>query len=134
MSLLYAATWNKWWFDELYDYFFVRPTLAYRAHSSLTCSIAASSTASSTRSPISSAASPQVVGVGGDRYIIDNCGQYSSPKKPGTSALSLRSLQTGRLRQYVMFIVVGTIVLFIVASLWWNSPSPDSFAGNRTAN
>ncbi len=31
LSLLYAATWNKWWFDELYDYLFVRPTLAMGA-------------------------------------------------------------------------------------------------------
>jgi len=27
-------------------------------------------------------------------------------------------VQTGRLRQYVMFIVVGTIVLFVIASIW----------------
>ena len=26
--MLYHATWNKWWFDELYDFVFVRPTLA----------------------------------------------------------------------------------------------------------
>ena len=31
--------------------------------------------------------------------------------------LSLRSMQTGRLRQYVMFIVVGTIVLFVHCQL-----------------
>ena len=32
--------------------------------------------------------------------------------------LALRSVQTGRLRQYVMFIVVGTVVIFLIASVW----------------
>ena len=41
-----------------------------------------------------------------------------SPKRPGTWASSLRTLQTGRLRQYVMFIVIGTVVLFLIASVW----------------
>ena len=31
--------------------------------------------------------------------------------------LSLRRVQTGRLRQYVMFIVVGTVALFIIDQL-----------------
>ncbi len=25
---LYSLSWHKWWFDELYDFVFVRPTLA----------------------------------------------------------------------------------------------------------
>ena len=31
---------------------------------------------------------------------------------------SLRRIQTGNLRQYVMFIVVGTVVVFALASFW----------------
>jgi len=34
--------------------------------------------------------------------------------------LWLRNLQTGNLRQYVMFIVVGTVALFVLVSLYWN--------------
>ncbi len=30
LNVLYHATWNKWWFDELYDFVFVRPTLCDR--------------------------------------------------------------------------------------------------------
>ena len=32
--------------------------------------------------------------------------------------LALRGVQTGRLRQYVMFIVLGTTVVFILVSFW----------------
>ena len=36
-------------------------------------------------------------------------------------ALSLRGAQTGRLRQYVMFIVVGTVGLFVLISFFLKS-------------
>ena len=32
----------------------------------------------------------------------------------------MRRMQTGRLRQYVMFIVVGTVALFILISFFWS--------------
>ena len=32
--------------------------------------------------------------------------------------LSLRQVQTGRIRQYVMFIVIGAVAIFILISLW----------------
>jgi hypothetical protein len=35
--------------------------------------------------------------------------------------LQLKRLQTGHLRQYVMFIVVGTVALFVLASLLFRS-------------
>jgi hypothetical protein len=34
--------------------------------------------------------------------------------------LSLRRVQTGRLRLYVMSIVVGTILLFVAISAYWS--------------
>ncbi len=34
---------------------------------------------------------------------------------------SLRTLQTGRLRQYVMFIVLGAIAIFVVISFFWST-------------
>ena len=60
----------------------------------------------------------------GDRWIIDNCVDTVA-EKTWDLGLSLRSIQTGRLRQYVMFIVVGTIVLFVVASVVVDMRSPD---------
>jgi NADH-quinone oxidoreductase subunit L len=117
LSLLYAATWNKWWFDEIYDYAFFRPTHAIAAF------IASTLDRGIIDGIIHSLAwivrgFAQVVGIGGDRFIIDNTVDTFA-EKTWDLGLSLRSLQTGRLRQYVMFIVVGTIVLFAVASLMW---------------
>ena len=35
--------------------------------------------------------------------------------------LSLRRVQTGQLRQYVMFIVVGAVAAFLIVSFFWSS-------------
>ena len=118
MSLLYAATWNKWWFDELYDYLFVRPTLAMGALIALVFDRRIIDGIIHLLAYIVRGFA-QIVSVGGDRYLIDN-GVDTFAEKTWDFGLWLRTLQTGRLRQYVMFIVVGTIVLFIVASVWWN--------------
>ena len=34
--------------------------------------------------------------------------------------LRLRAIQTGNIRQYVMWIAVGTVALFVLMSLYWN--------------
>ncbi|MFO0424761.1 MAG: hypothetical protein ACK52C_14015, partial [Planctomycetia bacterium] len=41
----------------------------------------------------------------------------SRPRVMTFAGLELKKLQTGHLRQYVMFIVVGTVALFVLASL-----------------
>ena len=58
-----------------------------------------------------------IVDVVGDRALIDRTvdGIASYTWRGG---LSLRRVQTGRLRQYIMFLVVGTIILFMIASIW----------------
>ena len=38
-----------------------------------------------------------------------------------SAGLELKKLQTGRLRQYVMFIVVGTVALYVLASMLLSS-------------
>jgi NADH-quinone oxidoreductase subunit L len=117
LNLLYHATWNKWWFDELYDYVFVRPTLLISKFIAITLD----------RGIIDSILHgfaylyrglAAVVAVVGDRFIIDNTVDTVA-EKTWDLGLSLRSVQTGQLRQYVMFIVVCTIALFIIATLWW---------------
>ena len=111
----YALSWNKWWFDELYDLLFVRPTLWIGRF-----------VAGFDRRVIDSILHAcawicrgiaVLVNVVGDRLFIDRTvdGIASYTWRGG---LSLRRVQTGRLRQYVMFIVVGTIVLFVIASIW----------------
>jgi hypothetical protein len=38
-----------------------------------------------------------------------------------STGVRLRGVQTGRLRQYVMLIVVGTVGLFVLISFFWNA-------------
>jgi len=117
VNVLYRATWNKWWFDELYDYVFVRPTLAIGRFVALTLDRGIIDSFINSLAYIYRGAAA-VVSVVGDRWVIDNFVDTVAEKTWGLG-LSMRAIQTGRLRQYVMFIVVGTVVLFIVASLWW---------------
>jgi NADH-quinone oxidoreductase subunit L len=119
LNALYHLTWNKWWFDELYDYVFVRPTHAVSGF------IAQVLDRGLIDSIIHALAYTyrglaQVVSFVGDRLIIDNTVDTFA-EKTWDLGLSLRSVQTGRLRQYVMFIVVCTIVIFLVATLWWKA-------------
>ena len=58
-----------------------------------------------------------IVSVVGDRFFIDNFVDTVAAKT-WALGLSLRRFQTGQLRQYVMFIVIGVVVLFLIASVW----------------
>jgi NADH-quinone oxidoreductase subunit L len=118
LVVLYHLTWNKWWFDELYDFVFVRPTLAVSRFIARTLDRGLIDSIVHACAWIYRGLSA-VVAVVGDRWIIDN-GVDTFAEKTWNAGLALRSVQTGRLRQYVMFIVVCTIVLFVIASLWWN--------------
>jgi proton-translocating NADH-quinone oxidoreductase chain L len=117
LNALYHLTWNKWWFDELYDLIFVRPTLAIGRFVALTLDRGIIDSLINSLAYIYRGGAA-VVSVVGDRWIIDNFVDKVA-EKTWDLGLSMRAIQTGRLRQYVMFIVVGTVVLFVVASLWW---------------
>ncbi|MCC7475330.1 MAG: NADH-quinone oxidoreductase subunit L [Pirellulales bacterium] len=113
---LYQLSWHKWWFDELYDLVFVRPTHAVSGF------IAAMLDRGLIDGIIHTLAwlfrgFAVMVSVLGDRLVIDNSVDGFA-EKTWNFGLSLRSLQTGRLRQYVMFLVVATVVLFLVAGFW----------------
>ena len=115
-SRLYRFLLNKWWFDELYDWVFVKPTY-----------LIANLVAGFDRSWIDGFIDGLAWFVRSfsvmwdlitDRTIVDG---FVNLFASATYALgvSLRQLQTGRLRQYVMFIVVGTVAIFVVASFFW---------------
>ena len=118
---LYSLLVNKWWFDELYNFAFVRPTHV------ISRLIAAF-----------------------DRQVIDGFIDWLGPSTIWFSkrweyvadqslvdgfvnllagwtyslGLSLRSIQTGRIRQYVMFIVIGAISIFVLISFFWSPTLP----------
>jgi len=110
---LHSWLWNKWWFDELYEFVFVKPTMIISGIASwfdkrVIDSILHGSAA------ICKGCSKVVYAVF-DKTVVDGM-------VDGVAGITwdlglwLRKLQTGNLRQYVMFIVVGTVVLFIAIS------------------
>jgi NADH-quinone oxidoreductase subunit L len=112
---IYRLLWNKWWFDELYDVLFVRPT-----------QVVSGWTASFDRTwidgLIDSLAWLVRVFSGfwdrfADRTIVDGFVNLLASCTYRVGA-SLRRVQTGSLRQYVMFIVIGTVVVFTLAGFW----------------
>ncbi len=104
---------NKWWFDELYDFIFVRPThVISRLISSIDRRVLdgiVDGLACVTRG-----FSNKFDAVA-DRTIVDGSVNLfaSWMYNLGTA---LREVQRGKLREYIMFIVLGTIVMFVLVS------------------
>ncbi len=109
---IYRFLRNKWWFDELYEIIFIRPVLfcgrcvaKFDQHG---IDWAVNGLASCTRSFTTKF----------DRWVdhlfIDGSVDWIAAR---TYALGLwlRKPQTGRLRQYVVFIVVGTMAMYLLA-------------------
>jgi NADH-quinone oxidoreductase subunit L len=113
---LYTFLWHKWYFDELYNYLFVQPVLFISRR-----------VADFDRQVIDRIVDGCALAVRGvstiddaiDRLFVDGLVNWVA-RAIHSTGLSLRRIQTGRLRQYVMFVVVGTVALFIVISFYWN--------------
>jgi len=109
---------NKWWFDELYEIIFIKPThwisgvissfdrlcIDWCLHT-LVCLTTAFSSAGEKLA---------------DQTIVDGFVNKLASFTYGTG-LKLRGAQTGRLRQYVMFIGAGTVAVFALASFIWGA-------------
>jgi len=109
-KLLHSALWNKWYFDELYNLIFVKPVLWLG-------SFAAWFDRGVIDSILHGAAAicrglSKVVDFLFDQTVVDGTVNTFASGTWGLG-LWLRRLQTGNLRQYVMFIVVGTVLLFV---------------------
>jgi NADH-quinone oxidoreductase subunit L len=111
---LYDFVRNKWWFDELYDAVFVRPVLKISTW-----------VAALDRKGIDWVADNLAHGTRAlsrlddwiDRLFVDGAIDWIA-RWTYRVGLWLRTLQTGQLRQYVMLIVVGTVALFVLMSLY----------------
>ena len=114
----YRFLWNKWYFDELYDSLFVQP-----AH------VLARFVAGIDKNWIDGLIH-WIAGVTVwfarmwdywvDRSWIDGLANIIAGWTYSLG-VQLRALQTGRLRQYVMFIVLGSLAVFVLVSFFWNS-------------
>jgi NADH-quinone oxidoreductase subunit L len=110
---IYTFLANRWYFDELYDAVLVKPVLGV-------ASLASGVDRGLIDKLIDGIAwgARQLAGFDAwiDRTVVDGVVNATAAATWNTG-LKLRGLQTGRLRQYVMFIVVGTVALFVLASL-----------------
>jgi len=112
---IYRFLLNKWWFDELYDFLFVRPTHAVArlaaAFDRRWIDGLIDGSARFTR------ALATVWDRLADRLVVDGSVNAFASGVYGL-AVWLRGVQTGRLRQYVMFIAVGTLAIFVFISFF----------------
>jgi proton-translocating NADH-quinone oxidoreductase chain L len=107
---LYRLFWNKWYFDELYNAIFVRPVMFF-----------SKLVANFDRQVIDGAIDNLarcvrwVAGIDDliDRYLVDGLVNVIAAWT-WSIGNSLRTLQTGKLRQYVMLIVIGTVALTLL--------------------
>jgi NADH-quinone oxidoreductase subunit L len=108
---------NKWWFDELYDTVFVRPThfIARRVATIDRTVIDWLVDGSATVCRVFASIWEVIV----DRGVVDGT-LNTLAHKTWNVGLSFRRVQTGRLRLYVMSIVIGTILLFVAISAYWS--------------
>jgi len=106
---------NKWWFDELYDVVFVRPT-----------HVVSEWISQFDRKVIDGLIDGLAWGVRtfsafwerlADRTVVDGF-VNSLASLTYKTGVGLRRFQTGSLRQYVMFIVIGTVAVFVLANVW----------------
>jgi NADH:ubiquinone oxidoreductase subunit 5 (subunit L)/multisubunit Na+/H+ antiporter MnhA subunit len=110
---VYTFLANRWYFDELYRALFVLPALGIARLASGTdkglIDRFIDGLAWATR---------QVAGIDAwiDRNLVDGL-VNATANATWAAGLELKKLQTGRLRQYVMFIAVGTVALFVLASM-----------------
>jgi NADH-quinone oxidoreductase subunit L len=109
-SPIYNLLWNKWYFDETYDFLFVQPTHVI--------SRMVSNIDKRWIDGLIDAIAAVTVWFGKqwdyivDRGIVD----FAANLLAGwtySAGLSLRAVQTGRIRQYAMFIVLGAIGVFV---------------------
>ncbi|QDU95406.1 NADH-quinone oxidoreductase subunit 5 family protein [Lignipirellula cremea] len=115
---IYRFLWNKWYFDELYDFLFVRPTqviggLASRFDRRCIDGFIDGLARNTRRFS-------EGWEFFADRGVVDGTANLIARWTYDTG-LALRNVQTGRLRQYVMFIVVGVVAVFLLISFFWSS-------------
>ena len=108
---------HKWWFDEIYDALFVQPTMVvsrliaafdtrwidWFLDGLATCTVRFS----------------KIWDFVADRTLVDGFVNLLAGWTYSLG-LSLRAVQTGRIRQYVMFIVIGAIAIFVLISFFWS--------------
>ncbi|QDU28479.1 NADH-quinone oxidoreductase subunit L [Anatilimnocola aggregata] len=115
-SPIYNLLVNKYYFDELYNFIFVQPTLMKaRLIAGFDRRYIDGFIDWLGRAVVWFSKKFELIA---DRGIVDGSINIFAGWTYSTG-LSLRSMQTGHLRQYVMFIIVGAIAIFVLISFFW---------------
>jgi proton-translocating NADH-quinone oxidoreductase chain L len=113
-SPIYQLFLHKWWFDELYAFLFVRPVLRISGWVAAIDKNGIDWLAdNSARAVMAVARLDDWI----DRIFVDKLIDLIA-RWTYALGLRLRTLQTGNIRQYIMWIVVGTVGLFALMSLY----------------
>jgi len=117
---LYRLLLNKWYFDELYDALVVRPVMFLsRRVADIDKKVIDWFVDGLARWTRMIAVADDII----DRYLVDGLVNWVA-RWTHSAGITLRSVQTGSLRQYVMFIVLGTVLFFVFVSFFWNPTPP----------
>jgi NADH-quinone oxidoreductase subunit L len=115
-SKVYTFLWNKWYFDELYNAVFVQPShFVARRIADFDKKVIDRFIDGCAKAVRSLATIDDAI----DRLFVDGLVNVAA-KWIYSTGVSMRGLQTGKLRQYVMFIVVGTVAIFVLVTFFWN--------------
>jgi len=107
---------NKWWFDELYDAIFIQPVMVVsRVIASFDKRWIDAFLDGLARTGIRFSKLWEFIA---DQTIVDGFVNLFAAwvYSLGTS---LHALQTGRIRQYVMFIVIGALAVYLLLAFFW---------------
>jgi NADH-quinone oxidoreductase subunit L len=114
---VYTFLANRWYVDELYDALFVKPALALAG-------IASGADRGIIDRIIDGVAwcARRIAGIDAwiDRWVVDGLVDATADVT-WNAGLELKKLQTGRLRQYVLFIALGTVALFVLVSFLYRT-------------
>jgi len=113
---VYGLLRNKWWFDELYQFLFVRPALWVAALAAAVDKFVIDGLAHAlARSVRLLSEFDELV----DHWCVDGLVNLTARATYGLG-VRLREVQTGRLRQYVTWVAVGTVGLFVLVMFLWS--------------
>lgn len=116
-SAIYTFLRNKWYFDELYDFVFVRPTLKISSWAAnfdrrvIDWMVDGSAWCTRTFATAWEKIADQTIVDG----FVNGMARWLY-----AAGLSFRAIQTGRIRQYVVFIVIGMVAVFVLISFFWS--------------
>lgn len=114
---VYSFLVQRWYVDELYHATFVRPTLALAKLASQFDRQVIDQLINGLARVAQRLAA---IDAWFDRTFVDGL-VNAAGTVTWNAGLELKRLQTGRLRQYVMFIVVGTVAIFVLATLMFRT-------------